>query len=160
MICCQLVEWTLFLSFFLDSGIYNYIMDHLVSVKLNLVVNTLEWLLKAWSDIATCGLGGIHRLWLEGMEGGSHHITEEELWLEQKALREREGGHITSLWRDWSVTCKEDMQGYSHPWTSFGLWGREVSSISGLIFGIEVEFFVSSVREGVKKADILRSGWP
>ena len=54
-------------------------------------------------------------------------------------LRERAGGHITSLWRDcgenrrhggrrvtslgrdWSVTCKEDMQGYSHPWTSFGL---------------------------------------
>ena len=32
------------------------------------------------------------------MEGGSHHITEEELWLEQKALKEGEGGHITSLW--------------------------------------------------------------
>ena len=143
MICCQLVEWTLFLSFFLDSGIYNYIMDHLVSVKLNLVVNTLEWLLKAWSDIATCGLGGIHRLWLEGMEGGSHHITEEELWLEQKAFREgghitslrrdcgenrrHEGRRVTSLGRDWSVTRMEDTQGYSHLWTSFGLWGREVS---------------------------------
>ena len=158
MICCQLVEWTLFLSFFLDSGIYNYIMDHLVSVKLNLVVNTLEWLLKAWSDIATCWLGGIHRLWLEQKafrEGG--HITS--LRRDCGENRRHGGRRVTSLGRDWSVTRIEDTQGYSHLWTSFGLWGREVSSISGLIFGIEVEFFVSSVREGVKKADILRSGW-
>ena len=35
-------------------------------------------------------------MWLEGMEigGGSHHITEEGLWLEQKALREGEKHHI------------------------------------------------------------------
>ena len=30
---------------------------------------------------------------IEGEGGGSHHFTEEELWREQKALRE--GGHIT-----------------------------------------------------------------
>ena len=48
-----------------------------------------------------------------------------------KALREGEKHHM--LGRDWSVTCKNDMQGYSHPWTSFGLLGR---GLSGLIFDI------------------------
>ena len=56
---------------------------------------------------------------IEGGGGGSHHFTEEGLWREQTAWRAE--GHITSLGRDWSVTCKNDMQGYSHPWTSFGL---------------------------------------
>ena len=156
MICCQLVEWTLFLSFFLDSGIYNYIMDHLVSVKLNLVVNTLEWLLKAWSDIATCGLDGIHRLWLEGMEGGSHHITEEELWLEQKALRE--GGHIT---REELVIHVYGGHARLFSLLDF-IWTLRKGSIK--YFRTHIwhwgGIFVSSVREGVKKADILRSGWP
>ena len=74
---------------------------------------------------------------IEGEGGGSHHFTEEELWLEQKAFREgghitslrrdcgenrrHEGRRVTSLGRDWSVTRMEDTQGYSHLWTSFGL---------------------------------------